>query len=480
MKLLYLIIILLVIYYYNYIYDCGCNTENFMNLKTFKKIIFGKKLENVEQTLNNSKNNLVIKKNSMAYKPIDNPIYDLADNEYKIQLNNLFPENSKIIKSSNSDIESTTVIPTFTDILSIFPINKKLSKAGRLEITDFQLNCIPIKIDFGTNYNNISNSNDMIFMDIQKPEYNRAVIGNVNYNLSKICWEKSQLNWNKNEIKLELRLIFLNPENGKWINIIFPLFFNNVKIENFEDHFYDLDNIVFKTSFNEVIDKISPSMKTGSIFPDLESKNITFPDKQQKLDTKTLANQIFQDNIKLKNDLQSGYLNNFNDSSNLKPNVILQERKNSTKPKENYLEDDVKKILSVFDNSKIDINNIPKNYNLKYLREYLNQINFNKLVKDIPNVKYTMNELSSLLYLDNLIVDSIIIPDYICCNSHITSTQFINSDLYDLQLKVLNQHKFYCTQSLDQSTTYITQPYPYNSLIGNSILKKLGKTIQLY
>ena len=467
MKLLYLIIILLVIYYY-YNYDCGCSTENFMDLNTFKKIIFGKKLENVEQTLNNAGNNIIINAKKTSQ-------------DYNTQLSNIFPESANIIKSSNSDIESTKVIPTFTDILSIFPINKNISKKGRLEITDFELIPIPIKIDFGSNYNNITNSNEMIFMDIQKPEYNKAVIGNINYNLSKICWEKSQLNWNGNEIKLELRLIFLNPGNGKWINIIFPLMFDNVKkIENFDDNFYDLDNVIFKTSYNEVIDKISPSLKTGEILPDLESKYITFPDKQQKLDTKTLANQIFQDNIKLKNDLQSGYLNNFNDSSNLNPNVILQEKKNRSKPLENYLLDDVNKNLSVFDISKIDVNNIPKNYNLKYIREYLNQINFNNLVKDIPNVKYTINELSSLLYLDHLIVDSIIIPDYVCCNPNITSTQFINTDLYDLQLKVLNQHKFYCTKSLDQSPTYITQPYPYNSLIGNSILKKLGKTLQLY
>lgn len=468
MKLLYLIIILLVIYYYNY--DCGCNKENFMNLNTFKKIIFGKKLDNVEQTLNNAGNNIIIN----AKKTIN-------EKDYNTQLSSLFPKSNNIIKSSNSDIESTRIIPTFTDILSIFPINKNLNKKGRIEITDFELIAIPIKIDFGSNYNNISNSNEMIFMDIQKPEYNKAVIGNINYNLSKICWEKSQLNWNGNEIKLELRLIFLNPGNGKWINIIFPLVFDDVKkVENFTDDFFDLDNVIFKTSYNEVIDKISPSIKTGKILPDLESNYITFPDKQQKLDTKTLANQIYQDNVKLKNDLQSGYLNNFNDSSNLNPNVILQEKKDSNKPKDNYLLDEVNKFLNVFDSSKIDLNNIPKNYNLKYVREYLNQINFNKLVKDIPNVKYTMNELSSFLYLDHLIVDSTIVPEYICCNYRTTTTQLINTDLYDLQLKVLNQNKFYCTKSLDQSPTYITQPYPYNSLIGNTIFKKLGKTLQLY
>jgi hypothetical protein len=53
-------------------------------------------------------------------------------------------------------------------------------------------------------------------------------------------------------------------------------------------------------------------------------------------------------------------------------------------------------------------------------------------------------------------------------------------DLYPIQLKILNQKRFYYTTTVDGSLALITQPYPYNITVGKEILEKLTKVNKMF
>jgi len=218
MKLIFIIIIIIIIYYL-FFNNCNCN-ENFVDLDTFKKLIFGKKLNTLPQ-----QKIVTFKENRVLHKEQLQQILQKQDNE---------PINSY-------DDESSNIITSFTKLLDIFPQNNLLDKNNRLEITKNSLIYVPLKIEFTNNYNNISNTGNIINYDINKPEENKAVIFNNRFDLNKISWERSLLNWHSQPINLELRLSFINYDNGKSIYFIFPLVFEKIKkIENFQDSYYYL------------------------------------------------------------------------------------------------------------------------------------------------------------------------------------------------------------------------------------------------
>jgi hypothetical protein len=163
------------------------------------------------------------------------------------------------------------------------------------------------------------------------------------------------------------------------------------------------------------------------------------------------------------------------DTTKFNKNVRLKNIQSEALPHVDY-----KQIFSKIDLDKLDLSKIPNDFNLKFVKDYLNSINFNLLVNPIKNVKYTIKEATSLIYLDYLLIDPTIIPTYICCSPVSISIQYINIDLQELETKLLNQDKFYCTESLNKSVTYITQPYPYNQVAGNYIYNSLMDTLKLF
>ena len=137
--------------------------------------------------------------------------------------------------------------------------------------------------------------------------------------------------------------------------------------------------------------------------------------------------------------------------------------------------------LSDLNLDKLDLTTVPKNTDLQKLNKILNDNNFNDLTENIPNVKYTLFEASTLLNLDLLIIDSSIIPEYICCNPNITSSKLIKINLATtIQEKLLNQQLFYKARSLDGNLVFITQPYPFDKKTGKDIYSKLIKTNKLF
>lgn len=434
-------------YLYKTYSNCGCNIEKFMDLDEFKKIIFGKKIDNLVPYFKSEvKKDLKIKNKFSSYKK---QILDLKS----------YP--GKIINGYNEEIKSTAVIPKFTSISNIFPINELLKKDGRIEITDLSILNVPIKLDLTNSFNFIKNSNNMIYMDIERPQFNKAVIYNKNYSLNKICWEKSQLTWNDQQIHLHIRICFNNNETGDFINIIFPLYIENI-LENFDDTYYE-DNINFKTTFSQTKDRISKSMKSGIIHPSFESKYVEFPEN----DKNTIVSEIKLNNKNLKSNMVFGFIDNADDNL-MTSNEILQESSQ-----------DLTNSLTNINLDKIKPGKIPDDINIDYIKKYLEQIKFNEVTKDIQNVKYSFNELMSFLYLDFLITDESIIPEYVCCNEATSSTQNVNFDLQELEKKILNQESFYCTSGIDNSVIYITQPYPFNKKIGKKIFNNIGEKIKL-
>lgn len=435
-------------YLYKTYSNCGCNIEKFMDLDEFKKIIFGKKIDNLYPKFKSEveKDLKKIKNNFSTYK---NHIIELKS----------YP--GKIITGFNEEIKSTRVIPTFTSILNVFPINKLLKKGDRIEITDLNILNVPIKMDLTNSNNFIKNSNKMIYMDIERPQSNKAVIYNKNYSLNKICWEKSQLTWHDQQIHLHIRICFNNNETGDFINIIFPLHIENM-LEKFDDTYYE-DNINFKTTFSQTKDRISKSMKSGIIHPSFESKYVEFPENDKNI----IVSEIKLNNKNLKSNMLFGFMDNADDSLMIS-NEIQQESSQ-----------DYPNSLTNLNLDKIKSDEVPSDINIDYINKYLEQINFNEITKDIHNVKYSIRELMSFLYLDFLITDESIIPEYICCNESTNSTQIINFDLQELEKKILNQESFYCTSGIDNSVIYITQPYPFNKKIGKKIYNNIGEKIKL-
>jgi len=433
MKPIFIIIIIIIIYYL-FFNECGC-TENFeVDLHTFKKLIFGKKLKKHENK---------IKIKNCCNIP-----------SHKEQLQELLKKKDNTpIKLY--DTEFHNVMKSFTQLFSIFPQNSLLDKNGRLEITKTLLSCIPMKIELTNNYNKIVNTSDIINYDIIRPEENRAIIFNKHYNLTKISWERSLLNWYGQPINLELRLSFTNHDTGLSIYIIFPLIFiKDVQIENFQDDYYNSNN-KFQTSYSRKKELVSSSMKSGIMYPKFEEKNI------------------------LPHNLNFGILPNQLDDSKLTKNVVLKNMTLSNIKSESLYKD-YKSILPGINLDKLDLSDIQNNFDFSYIKDYLNKINFNNLVESINNIKYTIKEASSIIGLDYLIVEPSIIPTYICCSPESVSIDYINTNLKDLESKILNQNKFYCTQSLDKSITYITQPYPYNQIMGNKIYNSLTSTLKLF
>lgn len=459
MKLIFIIIIIILIYYV-FLIDCGCNKENFVDLDTFKKIIFGKKLDIIQEKIMESRKIVKFKEDPSSHKQ---------------QLKNLLKKDNTPIDSY--DDEGSSIIKSFTNLFDIFPQNTLLDKKGRLEITKISLICVPIKMDLTSSYNNILNNNDIINYDINKPEENKALIFNTKYNLIKISWEKSLLNWYNQTIDLEFRVTFRNPDNGKFIYIIFPLVFKRIKQrENFQDGYYNLDETKFKTSYSRAKDSVSSSMKSGVMYPVLQNNNIIFNDVKRKLDNKTLSANLHDSNTNLKNDMNFGIISDILDNSKLVKNVILQPVQSESEG--NKI--DYQKLLSGINLDKLDLSSISNDLDLNYVKDYLTTINFNNTVKSINNVKYTIKEATSLLYLDYLVIDPTLIPSYICCSPTSNYNQYVVVDLEELQTKILNQNKFYCTTALDGSITYITQPYPFNENMGNHIYNNLINTLKLF
>ena len=383
MKLIFIIIIIILIYYV-FFNDCGCNKENFVDLDTFKKMIFGKKLdimaeENIIQEQIEQQKIVKFKEEPLTHKE---------------QLKQLLKKDDQPIELY--DDEGSNIIKSFTKLFDIFPQNTLLDKKGRLEITKNSLICVPIKMDLTNSYNNILNSGDIINYDINKPEENKALIFSTHYNLIKISWEKSLLNWYDQTIDLELRLTFINPDNGKFIYIIFPLVFKRTKNkENFQDGYYNLEESKFKTAYSRANDSVSSSMKSGIMYPILENKNVLFNEVKQKIDDKTLSATLYDSNNELKNDMNFGILPDLLDNSKLVKNVILQKIQSET-PNNNEI--DYEKLLSGINLDKLDLSNIANELDLNYVKYYLTTINFNNIVKSINNVKYTIKEATSLLY----------------------------------------------------------------------------------
>jgi hypothetical protein len=148
-------------------------------------------------------------------------------------------------------------------------------------------------------------------------------------------------------------------------------------------------------------------------------------------------------------------------------------KKNNTFNKQHvfHTEDVVKKILKGNELKKIDMSTIPKSVNLNELKKKLEVTNFNFVTKEIKYVKYSYNDIETLLNLNSLIVDSSVIPEYMCCKP--TIGQLINMDFSQIEKKIIAQDYFHYTHGNDGSLIFITQPHPYEKKIGNAILENL-------
>jgi hypothetical protein len=334
----------------------------------------------------------------------------------------------------------------------------------------------------------------------------------------KVGWVKSSLQWYNDDIELEIRFTCVNPNNGQRVHITFPLKLVDtyMKMEKFSDTYYNLNLNQFNNNFSRKIN--------GVMFPVLEKKLNTFTqnitnqyinklDKQinkldekitiideetiidekiNNLDEETIIDKKKSNNIKLVkqeiiknplienpmikefkkdsdsiiNQMKTGMMPRVVDENNFKPNYTFNKRKIY------HSEDKVTEILKNTEIKKIRIDNIPKSINLNNLKNTLDSVNFNFVTKEIKNVNYSYGDIDTFLNLNSLIVDTSIIPEYMCCSSVIGP--LINMDFSFIEKKINAQDTFYNTLSNDGSLSLITQPHPYDKKIGNALLKNFN------
>ena len=488
--------------YFIYGNSCGCNTnsitEKFVDLRTFIKLIkekvttengrFEIPLNTKDLQFKESSNNKIYNKLIQEEKilqerkisqegPFSEQALAMRRKKYNVKDESIF-NNLSLLELDSDKLplsERTVQGDDLYGILNdVYAPSEKIDQDERLEITNLSKCTVPMKLELEDNTNHIINTGDLINYDILTPESNKAVIFNQRYNLMKISWARSMLNWNGKRIPLDIRFSFINSTDGKGIHIIFPLIFTETtNIEKFEDTYFENDTD-FKTTFNENVDKISKSMKDGVINKSSLIKNIIFDENGEE---DPMINEIYNLNKSTIGQMSFGMMKALV-GKYFSNNTIL----NNQLTKSSYLNStNVMNELSDLNFDKLDLTTVPKNTDLGKLNKILNDNNFNDLTENIANVKYTLFEASTLLNLDLLIIDSSIIPEYVCCNPNITSSKLIKSDLSTtIQEKLLNQQLFYKARSLDGNLVFITQPYPYDKKTGKDIYSKLIKTNKLF
>jgi hypothetical protein len=130
---------------------------------------------------------------------------------------------------------------------------------------------------------------------------------------------------------------------------------------------------------------------------------------------------------------------------------------------------DIKQILRKKEKEEVD---------LEKLNQKLEKINFNEVTKDFNNQEFSLYDINSLLNLNELIKDTKNIPTYKCCTPNIG--EMVNIDLCKAGDKVLDQEKFFFAKGNDDSLVLITQPQPYNRLIGEKIIGNLEEPHNLF
>jgi len=179
----------------------------------------------------------------------------------------------------------------------------------------------------------------------------------------------------------------------------------------------------------------------------------------------TMIKELVKDSNSIVNQMKNGMNSTLIDIKTFK--------KNKTFNKQNIFHSEIKikTVLKDINVSKIDMKTIPKSVDLNDLKKKLESTNFNFVTKEIKNVKYSYADVDCLLNLNSLIVDTSVIPDYMCCKP--TIGQLINMDFSQIQNKIIAQDFFYYTHGNDGSLIFITQPHPFEKKIGNVILENL-------
>jgi hypothetical protein len=398
---------------------------------------------------------------------------------------------------------------------------------------------MPMKIEFSNNINNMMNNGNQIYQDIIRPNGQRSVIGNDNFNLRQISWTKSKLNWHGEELPLEIRLTNVNNETGRLTHIIFPVKLIDEKLtETFDNSFFgldngrNLDNEKNIENFELNTDFIKKSF-VGQLYKDVKEDVTYYADKLFgvfKKETGALNKNFLDLNKDILNTTQSIIKDNpvaqrllnqdefkklINTTTeiakskgvNIDVNKLINEQIGKKikdeakkivteiaqvnpniakkleldKPEVATKVIEVKDKLSSINLKKLDIVSVVnkvETQELDKLRVKLEKINFNEVAKNFDNQQFTTYDINSLMNLNSLIKDKSVVPTYKCCTPNYG--KIVSIDLCQTAQKVLDQEKFFFANGNDNSLVLITKPQPYNKTIGQQMIKNLGEPSVLF
>jgi len=405
----------------------------------------------------------------------------------------VIPE-SEVILNKIQSIPSIVKVKDFSPGINSAPLLTVLPVLNNESSIELLAKChVPIKLDLVNNNNFIINSGQRIYQDILQTESQKAYLYNKRYNLMQVSWYKSSMKWYGDNIALENRFTFVNSADGGRVHIIFPLILIDLPIvEKFVDTYFDKGLNKFESEYNHTPYKFG-DLKKGIINPISEnipysknkkiedkakikakniSKNIILQEKIKdkildELDKNAMVKNIQKDTAKLTNQMNDGIMRPVTETLYFKSNNVHSSNKEYHEPNL------VRASLSSINHNKIDVKTIPSNVNLDDLSNKLSNSNFNSIMNQIKNVKYSISDIKNLLNLNTLLINTNIIPEYICCSP--VKGELINFNFFKIQDKILAQEIFYYSSEPDSSLLLFTQPQPFNKQIGNAILSNLTK-----
>jgi len=380
-----------------------------------------------------------------------------------------------IVKDYDENLKIDNILAPLLDVL---PVIKNTDSTGKTHIDLLPKMRVPMKMDLVTNTNFIINTGNEIYQDILQTESNKSYIFNIRYNFMQVSWVLSSLLWFCNDIKLEMRITNVNPDDGKKVQIVFPLMLTKIP-ENFSDTYFDFDLNNFKSELKSSPYKFGDTKK-GLIYPvstECENKKLLIEkvknkynkviaeEEIRKIDDNTMIKEIQRETALLNNQMLDGIMRPVTETKYFKKNRVY------SKGKDFHPISKVKNALKNLNYDKINIKSIPKSTDLSNFSNILKANNFNTVTDKINNVKYSDKDAETILNLNSLLVDHNLIPEYICCTP--ITGELLTFDFKKLQEKILAQDSFYYTSANDGSLIFITQPQPFDEIIGNTIIKNL-------
>jgi hypothetical protein len=316
------------------------------------------------------------------------------------------------------------------------------NKNERIELTDLPITTKYVIPGLAYNNNHIINDGKSISQNIVDSLMNTIEIDRIHYNLLRIAWYRSNFSYQGNPIGLELHLVLNNFRSVNNITFVIPLDLpsnsDNI-ISTSQEATLDNTNDVTESFANIFYDRNLGDELTGftsNVHLIKNSKNVN---NKKKIVKKNIHNAIRNHNFDTKNDAEYGTgIHN----STIVNDIVKLDYFNSNN-KHAHIQNsfpDINFVGNIDDNIQDEIGLFDLN------------INYNK--------PYDIEKIN----LNNLLFDTNQIPTYQCCKE--STGPLLQLNFSNLEIILQNNSLFNILKEDNGNTLYITEPFPFDEMIG--------------